>query len=480
MAQIAGELSILYFEDGQLPIAEAYVRNALIDAVATNHHTQVIRWEGQLAKILHAQNRSAEAQAAVARAVAGLQHSAHARKSLDFAQVVRPIYSLYADLQLASTVGITESDTRQSRYRELQETLEAQKFAEVEDYFGEDCVTRDLRSIDSLGEKTAVLYPIILHDRLELLVSAGSRYSQYTTSIASAELSALITDFRINIQADAGNGEHLQLAQQLYRLLIAPIEVLLRKQRIKQLVFVPDGALRTIPLAALHDGDQYLIEKYALATTPGITLLAPQVLADTAPSAFAGGISESVQGFAALPGVADELKTLGRMLSTNVQENASFTSDVVKDTLASGKFSLVHLATHGQFNADHEQSFLLTYNGRVTLDDLSSTIALRPSDASVLELLVLSACETAAGDDRAALGLAGVALKAGARSAVATLWPVDDAATRALIERFYTVLLDEGQSRAVSLQQAQLSLIREKRFQHPAYWAPYLLIGNWL
>ena len=97
-----------------------------------------------------------------------------------------------------------------------------------------------------------------------------------------------------------------------------------------------------------------------------------------------------------------------------------------------------------------------------------------------LDLLTLSACETAAGDDLAALGLAGVAVKAGARSALATLWHINDAATSILIEEFYRQIQNPKTSRAVALQQAQIKLVHDPRYEHPAYWSPFLLINNWL
>jgi CHAT domain-containing protein len=142
---------------------------------------------------------------------------------------------------------------------------------------------------------------------------------------------------------------------------------------------------------------------------------------------------------------------------------------------------MVHFATHGQFNHDVHKSFILTYDGKLTLNQLEELI--RPSQyrGRPVELLVLSACQTAAGDDRAALGLAGVAVKAGARSAMATMWFVNDESTSILVSEFYRLLHgDPRLSKAKALQQAQIKVLREERFGHPCYWAPYLIIGNWL
>jgi CHAT domain-containing protein len=92
----------------------------------------------------------------------------------------------------------------------------------------------------------------------------------------------------------------------------------------------------------------------------------------------------------------------------------------------------------------------------------------------------LSACETAMGDDQAALGLAGVAIKAGARSALATLWSINDRASSALVMEFYRQLGDSSVSKAVALQRAQLKMLADSAYDHPAYWSPFLLLNNWL
>ena len=123
---------------------------------------------------------------------------------------------------------------------------------------------------------------------------------------------------------------------------------------------------------------------------------------------------------------------------------------------------------------------MLTYDGFLTLDDLENLI--RPSSyrGSPVELLTLSACQTAAGDDKAALGLAGVAIKAGCRAALASLWFVSDQASALMVDEFYRALAKPGTSKAKALQHAQTVLRNDPRFRHPRYWAPYIMIGNWL
>jgi CHAT domain-containing protein len=161
--------------------------------------------------------------------------------------------------------------------------------------------------------------------------------------------------------------------------------------------------------------------------------------------------------------------------------NQQFVKPNVDKEFAQEHYSIVHIASHGHFDSDAKKTFVLTFDSKLTLDDLEQL--LRPSQLrdKPVELLTLSACQTAAGDDRAALGLAGIAIKAGARCAFATLWFVNDQSSATLVSDFYTELRDHPDiSKAKALQAAQVKLLSDQRYAHPCYWAPYLIIGNWL
>ena len=146
-------------------------------------------------------------------------------------------------------------------------------------------------------------------------------------------------------------------------------------------------------------------------------------------------------------------------------------------------FSVVHLATHGQFSSNLEETFILAWDKLLKIDDLDNLLRTNDSQgASDIELLVLSACQTATGDNRATLGLAGIAVRAGARSTLATLWSVDDRSTAALMSEFYKQLANTNLTKAEALQQAQLALWnnKERDWKRPYFWAAYVLVGNWL
>jgi CHAT domain-containing protein len=233
-------------------------------------------------------------------------------------------------------------------------------------------------------------------------------------------------------------------------------------------------------MSALHDGERHLIEKYAVAITPGLTLLDPQPIARTQVNLLLGGLSEGVQGFSPLPHVTSELENLKAAYGGEVYENEDFLTVRVERALDSQPFTIVHLATHAKFESDARASYLLTYDGRLSMDELENLIKLSRFREEPVELLTLSACETALGDERAALGLAGVAIKAGARSALASLWLVNDQAASILISKFYAELTTAKVSKAEALQHAQVAMINDKRYRYPVYWAPFLMIGNWL
>lgn len=478
-----GHMAELYADDRQFDVAQAFARDALSAAAKESAQDLEYRWEWILARAFRELGESAPALAAYARAIGSLENLRASLETFDPAtldDIIKPLYYEYADLLLRQSADEEAGARKQDLLSDARATLEALKLAEVQDYFREQCVGDEKVLLDQLAANTVVLYPVLLEDRLELLLTTDAGIEQIAVPVERARLVDLVRDFRLNIEENAGTDDYLRQAQQLYDLLLRPLEPELARHRVETLVFVPDGPLRTIPLAALHDGEVFLIERYAVATTPGLTLIEPRPFVGRSYSTLAGGISESVQGFPALPGVQRELSALAGMLDAEVLENRDFTRARVESELQSGNYSIVHLATHGQFRGSYDDSFLLTYDDRLMINDLGRSIQSRAVNREPLELLVLSACETAAGDDRAALGLAGIALKSGARSALATLWEVDDQSATEIVQEFYNSLSQGTHSRARSLQRAQLQLIHSGSNPHPSHWAPFLLIGNWL
>ena len=396
--------------------------------------------------------------------------------TLVFRERVLPVYQQYLDLLLALADRPGAGEMALSK---VQMTLEALNASEILDYFDDNCVlpqnTMDLTDVPS---GTAVVYSVTIAERPVILVRSSSGIYRFGTGASAEALERSASAFRDSITNPATpEAVYLGQAQALYSDLFKEAGAFLKDEGIERIISVPSGYLRLVPMAALHDGESFLLSQYEWTTTLGLGLTDASAFSAANTGAFIGGVSDAVQGFEALPGVEAELATLRTALQSEPLLNEEFSVADVTERLAEGEFGIVHLATHGYFDGDHANSFLLAHDDKITLDRLQSTVGARRFTGESLDLLVLSACETAKGDERAALGLAGVSLKAGARSTLASLWPIADEATAKLMQRFYEGLGD-GQSKAKALQLAQQSLLADPEWAHPNYWSPYLIIGN--
>jgi CHAT domain-containing protein len=486
-----GYLAQLYDQDGQPEAAMALARRAAFVAQQAQMPEALYRWEWQMGRLWQARGDTESAVAAYRRAVQALgpirndlslgYGNASVRRS--FRESEGPLFFELADLLLRLAASASDPQAEQRLLLEARDTVEYLKAVELEDYFCDDCVDvqrAKTQSIEAVDPSTAVVYFIPLPTRTEVLVGLSSGLKRFTLELAAEALTAEVNQLRRNLETRTTYA-YLEQAQRLYDWLIRPIRGLLLEHRIETLVFVPDGALRTIPLASLHDGERFLIQEFAVAVAPGLSLVEPQTLERGKARLLLNGLSKSVQGFPALNFVTRELESLQSLFPSETLYNQAFTLDALRRQLLEEQYSIIHVASHGQFDRDVRNTFVLTYDTKLTLNDLEALI--RPSQyrGRPLELLVLSACQTAAGDDRAALGLAGVAVKAGARSALATLWFVNDQSTSALITQVYDQLRrSPSVSKARALQLAQIALLGDRRYRHPCYWAPYLIIGNWL
>lgn len=473
-------LGRVYEDAGEPDEALRFTRRAVAIAQRLGESDSLYRFEWQLGRLLRASGDRAEAERIYSQAVASLARLGPSLAMSDrrFERDISPLYREYADVRLAGTAGLS-AEARRSTLTEVQSVLERFRLSEVQNYFENQCVLSEIPGSLSPGDSVAVIYPILLDDRMELLVAAGEELAQFTVDVGLADLTSRIRQLRSAIENAESESSWLPRAQALERLLIAPASELLNRFTPRTLVFVPDGPLRTLPFAVLHDGSRFLVERYALSVTPGLSLIDATDSARGYERVLANGLVESVQGFAALPNVATELESIAGVLPARTLADEEFLLTSVEDEILAGEFSIVHMATHAQFEADFRNSFLLTYDGLVTMNELEDMMSIQRYSEQPVDLLILSACQTAAGDDRAALGLAGVAIKAGARSALASLWLINDESTAVLMAEFYQQLVGGGQSRADALRGAQLRLLNDPAYSHPTYWAPFLMIGDW-
>jgi CHAT domain-containing protein len=480
-----GTLGRFYERQQQWQQAQQVSESALQIAEEINASDIAYQWQWQLGRIMSAQKNFPGAIAAESEAVKTLQSL---RKDLvainpdvqfSFRDSVEPVYRDLVRLLLTSN-----PDT--NNLKKAREVIEFLQVAELENFFREACLDTKAKAkqIDEVDPTAAVIYPIVLPDRLAVILSLpGKPLSYYQTSLAQSEIDNTLEQLLQSLNPVYSNKERLRLSQTVYNWLIQPVEQKLSASDVKTLVFVLDGVLRNLPMAALYDGKQYLVEKYNLALTPGLQLLEPKAIAKQDLNAVIAGISESSQGFTALPGVKTEVEQIASELPSKLLLDRNFTNTNLQDQLQETSAPLIHLATHGQFSSKPEDTYILTWDRQIKVKDFETLLRSREQrPTNPIELMVLSACQTASGDNRAALGMAGMAIRSGARSTIATLWSVQDQSTSLLMTEFYQHLTHDQKNttKAQALRKAQLALIKSSEYRHPFYWAPFVLVGNWL
>ncbi|MGB3262858.1 MAG: CHAT domain-containing protein [Microcoleus sp.] len=392
-----------------------------------------------------------------------------------FRESAEPVYRELVGLLLEG-----ESPS-QAKLKLARQTVESLQLAELDNFFRDACADAKPQSIEQIDPAAAVIYPIILSDRLEVILSIpGKPLRRYTTNKSQAELETAFRLAKNTIRPAAFPRDRLPAVQQVYDWLIRPAEADLTASGIKTLVFVLDGYLRNLPMAVLHDGEKFLLEKYSIALAPGLQLLTPKPLSQVKLRVLAAALSEARQGFSALPGVKREIQEISAQMPATDLLNEDFVSGRLRDKIKSLSYPIVHLATHGQFSSNAADTFIVTWDERVNVKEFDRLLRSRTgNNQQPIELLVLSACETASGDNRAALGLAGAAIRSGARSTVATLWQVNDESTAIFMTEFYRQLAASKTSKAEALRNAQLTLLQNREYQNPYFWAPFVLVGNW-
>lgn len=481
-------LGKLYEQAGQFAPGQKLTEQALAKAQRIGAADIVYRASWQLGRLMQAQGNLSAAISAYTEATTTIQSlrsdlvAISSDVQFSFRDTVEPVYRQFVSLLLQPPGDGKE--VSQENLQAARRAIESLQLAELDNFFRDACLNAQAVQVDQIDPHAAVIYPIILPDRLEVIISLpGQPLQHYATTIPANQVEQTLLQLQQSLTPLASNQKRLRLSQQVYDWLIRPALPQLEASQIQTLVFVPDGFFRNVPLSVIHDGSQYLLEKYSLALTPGLQLLDPQPIATKTLRALTGGLSQARDGFVALPAVEFELTEIQSEIPTSTILNQDFTKAGLKSALEKTPFPVVHLATHGQFSSKAEDTFILTWDGRINvneLDDLLRGSEPNGRSAPPIELLVFSACQTAAGDNRAALGLAGVAVRSGARSTLATLWSVQDQATAMLMVEFYRQLA-LGVTKAEALRQAQLSLLQgQRRFNHPFFWAPFVLVGNWL
>jgi CHAT domain-containing protein len=485
-----GSLGLMYQQPGQEAKAMELIRQAQLAAQEVNAADSLYRWQWQAGRLMKTAGNTKDAIASYEQAIATLQSirsnllAANQDLQFDFRDSVEPVYRELMEILL-------EADANTKNLSKVIDTLDLLKLAELQNFFGDECV--QVARVDAkkggslLDAGAAIVYSVILKDKTEMILrSPDGKLTNYAVSKPQEQMQQEINSLRQLLEKRSTN-EYLIPAQKIYDALMRPLEAELRKANPKTLVFIQDGVFRQVPMAALHDGKQFLIEKYAIATTPSLSLTTRTNPNSGKFNALIMGLTVERPPFDALTNVRAEAASVREIMGGKELLDNNFTLATLQKNLQAKSYPIVHLATHGKFGSDAASTFLLAFDTRITLDQMDNMLRSRSvsggnlgTSREPLELLTLSACQTAAGDNRATLGMAGVAVRAGARSALASLWYINDEATVPLIKEFYTQLRQPNVSKAEALQKAQQKAIANLEYSHPAVWSPFILIGNWL
>lgn len=434
--------------------------------------------------------------------------------------LIDPVYRSYADLSLPSTETI-KNEARQDAWIAAINSMEAVKYADLQNFFLTRCKsTSEQQHTDWTKQSfsgAVVLYPIIFEDRIELFLKSGERIYRESIPVSANQVKQQVDALLLALQ---DGKPYKSAATQLYKWLIAPLRNHLQQHANSIVVYVPDRSIRGMPLAALFDGEHFVAEQHAVVTLPSLTLdnlYLPKSTNVQKQTLIAGlskpdggsvdnllsmevstlsGISkEPGRGLTdeksrqlerskmveelSLPGVEIELDELSKITHSKPLLNKAFTADVFKAGLESAQYSNIHIGSHGYFGKNIKDSFVMAYDRNLSLQDFENSLKTEKLKQSPIELLTLSACETATGNDRMLLGFTGLAVKSNALSAVGSLWPINDAATTQFMTTLYKGL-SQSMSKAQAMQQAQVAMIKSKdKLHHPAFWSPFVLVGNW-
>ena len=503
-AYAIGILGSLYEQKNDLSIAQEFTQEALSLAQSIYALDIAYQWQWQLGRIFeklnNIENHTEKAIIAYDAAVKTLNIvrrdllAINPDVQFSFRNNVKPVYEEFIRLLL-------QLEHSQKNLKQVTEVSGQLQLAELENFL--QCRLQNLVPINEVKTPPdAVIYMILLENQhqVEIIVSLPKQspplYHYYKAQWN--EVKQNVNALRDTLQYENLRKKRLDAilpdAQKLYKLLIAPIKSYLPEKG--TLAFVLDSTLQNIPMALLQDDEQhYLIDKYSLSLIPSSQVREAQPSLFNKLGALIAGLSikslistklsqQFKISFPALEKVDEEVNAVKNETVYSEQlTNNEFIVKNLQNQVKRSSFPVLHLATHGLFSSDPEKTFILAYDDLINVRQLDLLVKSRTqSSFNTIELLVLSACQTARGDKRGGLGMAGVAVQAGAESTLATLWNVSDSSTSKFMTLFYQGL-KAGATKAEALRQAQLTFLnnpqyKDKGYDHPYHWAAFILLGN--
>jgi CHAT domain-containing protein/tetratricopeptide (TPR) repeat protein len=515
-----GSFGSFYEYKEDLAKASQFTEEALLASQAIEAPDITYQWQWQTGRLLRKQN-NINATQAFERSVQTLESvrenllTVSSDIQFSFRDNVEPLYRGLINLLLTPVSG--SDQPLKENLEKVPALFSGLQLAELKNFF--QCEPELLNATESTPDqneenykRTAFIYAIFLEHRLAVVTAIPSKSILKYHAISYEEafdhsrwnnIQEYLRNFRQLVSSNENNEPKLKGSsgplETVYDWLIRPSESehenILELNEIDTLIFVLDTNLRNLPMSALIDKNnkqQFLVDKYATALAPGLRLFNPERTKRSL-NVLAGGVSgqsdgrggytdQEIEGkrFGTIDVEEKEFKEIGEHVNVRaILLNEEFTKQNIADRLQSTNFSAIHFKTHGEFNSDPAQTFLVAYQELIRAKEVADLIASRRnSNSEPLELLVLGACHTADGDNRAILGIAGVGIRAGARTTISTLWKSYDKTSERIMLSFYKNLRSsDSMTKAKALQQA---LIEAKGNDVIHEWASFILVGNWL
>ena len=466
----AAELESL--SSAQAAIVETQYAQALALAQSVQAFDIAYDWAYRLAQFNEAAGRNDKAAEYYEIALTALGQvredlvAVNSELRFEFAQKIEPVYRDYLQFLVGSP---------NPNFAEVVEVHESLQLAQLENFLR----CGRLIAPESELADAVTIHAINLETSIEVIVSRPD--STYAYSVSPEEVIPSAENLALNLQSpsflEIPEADFLPYSKVLYDKLLRPAVEAGFIADGEPLSFVLDAPFQTIPMGILHDGQQYLVATHLLSNSLQIRQSA--MPSDSSRALFVG-LSEQAPSFSEplapmgirpLPETEFEAASLERYLRSKVLLDSNFTAEQLENEVAADDYQIVHISTHGQFSSVPERTFLVAWDKLIDIQEIAQIF----QGAGNIDLLVLSACQSAVGDERSTLGLAGLAVQSGARSAIASLWLVDSTGSSVLMDRFYEGL-NQGLNSAEALRQAQVTLLQSSAFSHPFYWSPFVLV----
>jgi CHAT domain-containing protein/predicted negative regulator of RcsB-dependent stress response len=472
------DLEFGYFYDRHRDLNKSlyYARLAQLKAQSKFAYDTLFRAQRLAGQIYQKKGQTVKAIESYRGAIASLDTI---NRSLSSTNLVQGDLNQKSELIYREALNLLLNSSTSENLKEALLVFDRLRLTQLKNYFGDNCweiARKNLSEARILQEKKAALInSIILEDKVFLILQLpDGRIIKSERQIKKAELNRTAMLWHQELQTGY-TWQFRTGSRFFYDLMIKPFETELESSNLKVLVFIHDGILRNLPMAALLDDRSiFLAQKWASVSSIGLNLSATEVDPQKSKALVFGLTNSLIPGWRQLDKVSQEIRFVENLMGGDKYSERQFTSDNLLRQLTQKKYSIVHLATHGYFSGDASTSFILGYNQKISALKLKDILF---QSRQPIDLLVLSACETAVGSDLALLGLAGVAAKSGVASTLGTLWQVNDDEQFNSIESFYAHFNNDPANKAIAIQQVQIEQIRN--LAHPQTWAAPILLGDW-